>query len=90
MLPEKMAFWNSLVPSLTKPEPTMVPETTTPMTPATVAPTGQKEASTDKGTVGPQFNEVPMYWANWIVISKTLSYRICRTTTKVFVISGYS
>ena len=52
MLPEKMAFWNSLVPALTEPQPTMVPIVSTPAKPvtlATVSPTGQKEAVVDKG-----------------------------------------
>jgi len=52
LLPEKMAFWNSFVPTLAEPQPTMVPvePITTPKTPATIAPTAQKEAVADKGT----------------------------------------
>jgi len=53
LLPEKMAFWNSFVPTLAEPQPTMVPvePITTPKTPATIAPTAQKEAVADKGEV---------------------------------------
>lgn len=50
MLPEKMAFWNSLVSSLTEPEPTLTPiapPTTKPI-PVTISPTGQKEAVASK------------------------------------------
>ena len=51
MLPDKMAFWNSLVPSLTEPQPTMapiIPPTTKPK-PVTVGPTAKKEAVASKG-----------------------------------------
>ena len=51
MLPEKMAFWNSFVPSLTEPQPTMapiIPPTTKPK-PVTVGPTSQKKAVASKG-----------------------------------------
>ncbi|KAJ7340287.1 hypothetical protein OS493_003020 [Desmophyllum pertusum] len=48
MLPEKMAFWNSLVPALTETTETQPPSTGTP---ATMRPTGEKEAATsDKKT----------------------------------------
>ena len=50
MLPEKMAFWNKLVPSLAELVPTMIP-VNRPTTAATLAPTGQKEAITDKGWI---------------------------------------
>lgn len=50
MLPEKMAFWNKLVPSLAKRVPTMIP-IIRPTTAATLAPTGRKEAITDKGWI---------------------------------------
>ncbi|KAJ7388538.1 hypothetical protein OS493_037056 [Desmophyllum pertusum] len=54
MLPEKMAFWNSLVPALTETQPTkapIVPPTTKPSpAPVTISPTGEKEAITDKKT----------------------------------------
>ena len=55
MLPEKMAFWNSFVPTLAKPEPTMMPvqPPTAPLTPATLAPTGEKQAIADKGEILP-------------------------------------
>lgn len=45
MLPGKMAFWNSLVSSLTEPEPTqqpIAPPTTKPL-PVTLCPTGQNK-----------------------------------------------
>lgn len=53
MLPEKIAFWNSFVPTLAKPEPTMMPvqPPTAPLTSATLAPTGHKEAIADKGEI---------------------------------------
>ena len=53
MLPEKMAFWNTFVPTLAKPEPMMMPvqPPTTPLTPTTLAPTRQKEAIADKGKI---------------------------------------
>ncbi|KAJ7388536.1 hypothetical protein OS493_037054 [Desmophyllum pertusum] len=44
MLPEKMAFWNSLVPALTETTETQPPSTGTP---ATMRPTGEKEATCD-------------------------------------------
>ena len=47
MLPEKMAFWNLLVPSLTEPQPTLVPSI--PTSPVTSRPPGQAAAVTDKG-----------------------------------------
>lgn len=48
MLPEKMAFWNSFIPALTEPEhPTSPP--TSPVTRATISPTGEKEAAVGKG-----------------------------------------
>ena len=50
MLPEKMAFWNKLVPSLAELVPTMIP-VNRPTTAAPLAPTGQKEAITDKGWI---------------------------------------
>ncbi|KAL9962059.1 hypothetical protein ACROYT_G031124 [Oculina patagonica] len=52
MLPEKMAFWNSFVPSLTEPQPTMAtinPITTKPA-PVTIGPTAQKQAVASKAT----------------------------------------
>lgn len=50
MLPEKMAFWNSLVSSLTEPEPAVTPTAppTTKPVPVTIGPTGQKEAVASK------------------------------------------
>ena len=48
MLPEKMAFWNLFIPALTEPGPTMVPSSS-PVTRATISPTGEKEAAVGKG-----------------------------------------
>lgn len=50
MLSENMAFWNSLVSSLTEPEPTVIPTAppTTEPVPVTIGPTGQKEAVASK------------------------------------------
>lgn len=45
-----MAFWNKFVPSLAELVPTMIP-VNPPTTAAPLAPTGQKEASTDKGWI---------------------------------------
>ena len=50
MLPEKMAFWNKLVPSLAEHVPIVIP-INRPTTAATLAPAGQKEAITDKGWI---------------------------------------
>jgi len=50
MLPGKMAFWNSLVSSLTEPEPnqqSIAPPTTKPL-PVTLSPTGQNKAFAGK------------------------------------------
>lgn len=47
MLPEKMAFWNLLVPSLTEPQPTLVPFI--PTSPVTSRPPRQAAAVADKG-----------------------------------------
>lgn len=47
MLPEKMAFWNLLVPSLTEPQPTLAP--LIPTSPVTSRPPGQAAAVADKG-----------------------------------------
>ncbi|KAL9962058.1 hypothetical protein ACROYT_G031123 [Oculina patagonica] len=52
MLPEKMAFWNSFVPSLTEPQPTKAPVNpiTTKPAPVTIGPTAHKQAVASKAT----------------------------------------